>query len=308
MEAMNRKLLVLLGATLLGGCFGDDDKSGRTHAVQVTFLGTSTLLIDDGVTRLMTDGFFSHPPLSAIDRIEPDVDVIHAQLAAIDVDELAAVIVVHSHHDHVMDAPEVARVTGAQLLGSASTANVGRGWGLAEHKITEISTYLPYRFGDFSVTFIPSRHVEGGLIDDAGATIDEPVMPPLSMFDYKEGGTFSILIEHPATSLLIHASTNYEPNALMGYQADTVFLGLGLFNTLTTPQRENYLTQVVDMVGARRIVPIHWDNLFAPLQSPLQRDASVAGSIDYLRQQAEARGLDDIQLLDFREAIMLAAP
>ena len=59
-------------------------------------------------------------------KIAPDVDAIERGLARNGVDEqLAAVFPVHSHYDHAMDAPEVARRTGALLLGSESTANIG---------------------------------------------------------------------------------------------------------------------------------------------------------------------------------------
>ena len=42
--------------------------------LSVTFLGVATLLITDGQTSLMTDGFFSRPPLAKVllGRIGPD--------------------------------------------------------------------------------------------------------------------------------------------------------------------------------------------------------------------------------------------
>ncbi|MFC6341611.1 hypothetical protein ACFP8W_06455, partial [Nocardioides hankookensis] len=41
----------------------------------VTFLGVASLLLDDGETRLMTDGFFSRPGLAkvALGKVAPDV-------------------------------------------------------------------------------------------------------------------------------------------------------------------------------------------------------------------------------------------
>src|SRR5437588_11988780 len=35
--------------------------AGPTASVRVTFLGVSTLLIEDGTTAIMTDGFFTRP-------------------------------------------------------------------------------------------------------------------------------------------------------------------------------------------------------------------------------------------------------
>lgn len=92
---------------------------GATPSLKVTFLGLSTVLLDDGETALMTDGFFSRPGKlqTFLGRVEPDLQAITQglQRAGIPggVGKLAAVIPVHSHYDHVMDAPEVARRTGA---------------------------------------------------------------------------------------------------------------------------------------------------------------------------------------------------
>lgn len=40
-----------------------DNALPRDGAVKITFLGTSSLLFDDGETQLMIDGFVSRPPL-----------------------------------------------------------------------------------------------------------------------------------------------------------------------------------------------------------------------------------------------------
>lgn len=110
-------------------------------ALTVRFTGTSTLLFSDGETAWMVDGWFTRVgPLSLVSgTIEPDLDGITQGLARNGLGgpdaRLAAVIPIHSHFDHAMDAPEVAKRTGALLIGSESTANIGRGWGLPEAQI-----------------------------------------------------------------------------------------------------------------------------------------------------------------------------
>lgn len=98
-------------------------------SVTVRYTGTATLVFSDGETTWMTDGWFSRPgPLALLyGKIEPDLAAITRGLARNQVEDLAAVFPVHSHFDHAMDAPEVAKRTGALLLGSESTANIGRG-------------------------------------------------------------------------------------------------------------------------------------------------------------------------------------
>ena len=94
----------------------------------LSFLGVTTLYLDDGHTRILIDGFFSRPSKWQIltQKIEPDKARIAAALKRADIAKLDAVIAVHSHYDHAMDSPEVALQTGASVYGSESTANISR--------------------------------------------------------------------------------------------------------------------------------------------------------------------------------------
>src|SRR3954453_23299307 len=93
-----------------GGCPPGSDVPPAAGPLGVTFLGVASLLLDDGETRLMTDGFFSRPGLAkvALGKVAPDLGRIDAVLARVGVDRLAAVVPVHSHFDHAMDSAVVA--------------------------------------------------------------------------------------------------------------------------------------------------------------------------------------------------------
>lgn len=236
--------------------------------VTVTFLGVSTVLLSDGETAILTDGFFSRPPLvqALFTKIEPDLATIDATLARAGIRELAAVIVVHSHYDHAMDAPRVAERTGAVLVGSVSTANVGRGAGLAEERIRIVDGTETLRFGRFEVTLIPSHHLPHGM---SMGTIDAPLVPPARASDYLEGGSFSVLIHHPTGSILVQGSAGWIDGALAGRHADVVLLGIAGLTMQPPEYAERYLAEVPDAVGARLVIPIHWDDFSLPLSEPL---------------------------------------
>jgi L-ascorbate metabolism protein UlaG (beta-lactamase superfamily) len=262
--------------------------------VRVTFLGVATLLIDDGETALLTDGFFSRPSklASAFTRIAPDRERIAAALQRAGVDRLKAVIVVHSHYDHAMDAPEVARLTGAQLIGSPSTANIARGAGLPEAQIRIAAPDTPMQIGAFTVTMVPSRHIAHGV---AMGEITTPLVPPARSTDYLEGGSYSVLIAHPLGSLLVQGSAGWVAGALAGHHADVVLLGIGLLGREDDGYREAYYREVVDTVGARCVIPIHFDDFTLPLDDgllPVPRLLDdVDGSLDWLAAHSATRGV-----------------
>ena len=65
----------------------------------------------------------------------------------------------HSHFDHLLDAPRIARVTGAQLIGSKTTCAYGRAEGLPREKLVVIGAVAQnVQVGEFEVTFFPSLH------------------------------------------------------------------------------------------------------------------------------------------------------
>jgi ribonuclease BN (tRNA processing enzyme) len=160
-------------------------------SVTVRWTGTATLVFSDGETTWMTDGWFSRPgPLAALGgKIAPDVAAIERGLARNRVAELAAVFPVHSHYDHAMDAPEVARRTGALLVGSESTANIGRGWGLPSARSASCAIARGSRSAQFTVTPIASRHFSSDrLRERASATgHHRAALPPAPVFAYKVG-------------------------------------------------------------------------------------------------------------------------
>lgn len=244
-------------------------------SVTVRFTGTSTLLFSDGETAWMVDGWFSRFGAGQVlkGRIAPDVDAIARGLARNAVDSLAVVIPVHSHFDHAMDAPEVARRTGAILLGSPSTANIARGWGLPESRIRIARNREPESFGRFEITLIETRHFEfpdpevrKSALEDP--EIDVPLVPPVEAFDYRLGTPYAIHVRHPLGRFLVQGSAGFVEGGLDGWEADVVFLGIGGLGTQTPDYRETYWRETVTTTGADRIIPIHWDSLVGPIEGP----------------------------------------
>lgn len=236
-------------------------------ALRARWLGVSALLLRDDDSAILIDPFFTRPEgllaMATNRAIAPDEALIRAWLARIGVSRLDAVLVSHSHFDHAMDAGVVARLSGARLIGSESTLNIGRGAGLAEERLLRVKPGERIEAGRFGLRFMASAHA-GATGGEPVGDITAPLAPPARYLDYKLGGTYSILIEHAQGRVLHHASAGYLPGALQGQHADVVFLGVALIDAL-----QPYLRETVDAVGATRVIPTHWDDFTRSLDAPL---------------------------------------
>lgn len=272
-----------------------DPRDWDRGKLRVTFLGVSSLLFDDGETAIMTDGFFSRPGKLQVlfSRLAPQRDAIDRGLQRAGIGRLAAVVVVHSHYDHAMDAPAVAQRTGALLVGSSSTANIGRGWGLSEDRIRVVGHQSVLRFGRFTIRMLEARHFPSGL---AEGDIAAPLRPPAHALAFRQGGSYSVLIEHDSRTMLVHASAGFLPGAMDEWQAEVVFLGIAGLGRRGPAYRDAYWRSVVAPLQPRRIVPIHWDDFTLPLERPVQPLPllldNIPVALDFLFARSRQAGVD----------------
>jgi L-ascorbate metabolism protein UlaG (beta-lactamase superfamily) len=238
-------------------------------AVTMTWLGVTTLLFDDGETQLLVDGFFSRPSLPDVLLGRPvtsDAATINYVLDEYRMRRLAAIIPTQSHYDHAMDVGAIANRGSATVVGSASTANIARGAGVPEDQILVAAAGEPYTFGLFTVTLFEMPHAPigwGGSVPVDG-TIDKPLEQPAPVWAYRVGEVYSILIEHPHGTTLVHSSGGFSDGALTGVHADIVMLGIGLVEGLGRDYTEKYWQATVTTTGAAHVFPFHFDDYTQP--------------------------------------------
>jgi len=291
-----------------GSYLVDDNGTTSDSSVRVTFFGASTLLIDDGVTQILIDGFFSRYSITTIltSDIATDTVIVNRYLRDYKMDRLAGIFVTHSHYDHSFDAGYIARKTGTTLHGSKSTLNVGRGVDVPESLMEEFEPNKDLVFGNFTIRVIPSKHSpSNGKLD---GEILQPLRQPASYKAYLEGGAYDFLVTYNGKKIYIKPSPNFIPGALDSLNADALFLGVALITKQDSSWTNDFYRENVTALKPSLLVPLHWDDFFEPVSDHLLMlpivMANVDDDFDYMIERTKADGIK-FKLLQGEKSIVL---
>lgn len=251
---------------------------GGAAAVTLTYLGAAGWQITDGEVVVLVDPYISRLPASrfrgahwthtgyvedspgSAPVIEPDTAAIDARIRRADL-----ILVAHSHHDHALDAPYIARRTGARIVGTETTARLARAAGVPDSQVITVRGGEDYRFGGVSVKVIPALHsAAGGMGYYDGRMVREDLAPPLRVTDFVEGGTLAYLVRIGGREVLFISSANYIERELEGLRPDAAVVAIG--------GREHvydYTRRLLAALGDPPLVlPNHWDALTLPYDDP----------------------------------------
>lgn len=237
--------------------------SGTGWGLRVSWLGTAGFIIESREATILIDPFVSRPGFGHIVRRYVPDDIAIARHVPARVD---AILCGHSHYDHVADAPRIAKLTKAKLVGSASTCEWGLAEGLPESQLVRIpSSGATVRFGDIEVRFVASRHgkIAFGRVPFPGEVLTTP-HPPKRIWHYRMGGAFGLLLRAPGVSLYHNGSADLIDAELEGERADVLLACLaGRKGT------QNYVSRLISALSPKLVVPTHHDAFFAPLERGL---------------------------------------
>lgn len=238
-------------------------------SVTVTWLGVTTLIFDDGETQILIDGFVSRPTVADIvlnRPVESDAAKINFVMNKYRMRRIAAIIPVHSHFDHAIDIGAIANRSFASILGSSSTVQIAHGAGVPEDQIILATDHTEYPFGRFTITLIDSAHAPYGWRGEVPlpGQIEEPLQTPAPITAWREGHSYSIVVAHPSGTTLVQGSAGFVEGALEDIRADTVMLGVGQLAGIGRNYAERYWQELVTATGAKRVIPIHFDDYTKP--------------------------------------------
>ncbi|MBJ7353186.1 MAG: MBL fold metallo-hydrolase [Thermoleophilaceae bacterium] len=229
---------------------------------RMTYEG-QTIFIDPYVSRVSLKSFLlrrdAMPDAAMIERyIKPHGEVV-------------GVIVGHTHFDHAIDAPAIAKRFGCKVYGSASMAQLMKLHGAPELAVN-VEPGRVYEIGPFRTTFIRSAHsklILGRKIPfDGELTCDD--LHGLTAGGYKCGQVWGVRIEVAGVSFYHQGSADLLDDELPAQPVDYFLAGVA--GREVTP---NYWERVLKKLDPKFVVPTHYDNFFKPLGTP---EALVARS------------------------------
>jgi L-ascorbate metabolism protein UlaG (beta-lactamase superfamily) len=244
---------------------------GLPHGLEIEWLGVAGYRLTYEDVSIFVDPYVSRTPLTSLVRrrpVLPDTALIDRYVRA--PGPVAGVLIGHTHWDHAVDAPAIARRFGCPALGSDSLARLMRLHGLDG---VEVEPQRPYELGPFVVRFIPSRHSK--LLFGRKIPFDGPLtcedLHGLRPGAYKCGAVYGIRIDVAGISLYHQGSADLDDSALPRRPVD-VFLA-GVTGRQVTPR---YWERILPRLDPRLLVPTHYDDFFAPLGRSLKLIRGVA--------------------------------
>jgi L-ascorbate metabolism protein UlaG (beta-lactamase superfamily) len=230
-----------------------------TAGFRLAYQGT-VVWIDPYVTR-MTKG----------DLVRRRVVASSPEAIARWIDRADAVLVGHTHFDHALDVPAIARAHGCSVYGSSSLQHLMGLHGLAEQAVV-VEPRRDYEVGPFRFHFVPSVHSKLGLgisIPYSGELTCEHV-GGLTAQAYRCGQVWGIAIEVAGARLYHQGSADLLEDEIVDRGVD-VFL-CGVSGRRFTPR---YVERVLRALDPAVVVPTHYDDFFHPLDQPARFSFNV---------------------------------
>ncbi len=240
---------------------------GLPDGLELQWLGVSGYRISYAGHTLFIDPYVSRVSLRALLRREPaqpDPALIDRYIGD-PPGSVVGVLVGHTHFDHAVDAPAVARRFGCRAYGSDSLVALMALYGLA-HSAVSVEPYRRYELGPFTVSFVPSAHSKLllGLAVPADGELTCDHLDGLSAGAYRCGQVWGIHIEVAGVSFYHQGSANLIDDAIRHRGVDFFLSGVA-----GRGFTRDFWPRILRRLEPRVVVPTHYDDFFKPLSEPM---------------------------------------
>lgn len=252
--------------------FGAQEINAQTNPLKLKYLGTAGWEITDGNSTILIDPYISRlklgagPGVSADDKRATVERNDHFVSDTLLIDTLITkadfILAHHSHFDHLGDVPYIAKKTKAKVIGTETTCNILRAYGIPDEQLYPVKGGEDYQFDNFSIKVIPSIHSalnDKHYIDSR--TYTEVPKAPLKVSEFVEGGSLMFLVRFANHEVLTMGSMNFVERDLEGLKPDILLAGVNQSQLGLYKYNERLLAVTNN---PKVIIPTHWDNFRLP--------------------------------------------
>lgn len=261
---------------------------GLPPGVEVTWLGVAGFAITYEGTTVLIDPFVTRRPVG--DLLRRRVWSSDSALLDRHVPKADAILLGHTHFDHALDAPAIARRDGAKVYGGTSATALLGLHGLHDQAVT-VEPRRTYEIGPFEVTFVPSVHSKLvlGLKVPNGGEITCEHLDGMTPQAYCCGQVWGIHLAVAGATIYHQGSADLLDDEIRHTDIDVFLCGIA-----GRQMTDDYVGRILPRLDPKTVVITHHDDFFRPFGG----DSGLAFGVDVERFADEvARTSRDARLV-----------
>ena len=264
---------------------------GLPPGVDVKWLGVAGFAITCDGTTILIDPYVTRRPIS--DLVRRKVWSSDPTLLDQHVPKADAILLGHTHFDHALDTPAIARRDEATVYGGTSSTTLMGMHGLAAQAVT-VEPHQVYGIGPFEVTFVPSVHsklILGLKVPNSGEITCEH-LDGLTAAAYCCGQVWGIHIEVAGATIYHQGSADLLDDEIRHRDVDVFLCGIA-----GRQMTDDYVGRILPRLDPKTVVIAHHDDFFRPLGG----DPGLAFGVDVERFTDEVAAVTrDARLVTLR--------
>jgi len=242
------------------------------RGLELEWLGVAGYRLTYEGETIFLDPYVSRVPLSSVLRRAPALaDAAMHERFIRPRGSVWGVLVGHTHFDHAVDVPAIARRYDCPAFGSSSLVNLMRLHGLGERAVA-VEPNRRYELGPFTVRFVPSVHSKLllGLAVPFDGELTCEHLDALSPSAYRCGQVWGIHVEVAGMTFYHQGSPNLIDEAVPHSGVDVFLAGIA-----GRGFTRDYWARILPRLQPRTIVASHFDDFFRPMDAPMGYSTNV---------------------------------
>lgn len=273
--------------------------------LRIRWLGTFGYEISDENATILIDPFLSRPKTTDLFKtLFIDTSAVDKYLiSSIDLSSIEAILITHSHYDHLQDVPYVLSKYGDPtqrpiVIGDPNMSkiikgydnNVGIDWsdridGLLDTRLkvldfeSDISIINIGKFGLFNITAFQNQHPNYDYIPWRGPQGQINDKPPYHSWDYKTYNDMSIgyIIEYNGLRICFADSPLIKNPSVIG-DVDILIQSIAV-------RAYNNISKCLEELRPTYYIPAHYDDFFQPFKTIDRPDTLIGAELSFRKSK-----------------------